>query len=475
MNASTPNPTPTWQERLDQIADMMREMSAQTDPQVMVSAYGQRVRKIQANDGFIAVSRRGLAQGQYKITRATAWTDSPDPWKEPHKFPIRTTGILGQWLYEDKPKLIQNFQPPKDDPAYDLFMGSQSVAIIPQYDGGTSLNMVVVLKKEPNGFDPEKFPEVFWQSNLFGRATSNLVLSKQVKQAYETLDRELKSVADIQRSLLPTKIPIHAGLDLATHYQTSQNAGGDYYDFFELPNGKLGILMADVSGHGTPAAVLMAILHAIAHMREARNATSPRHWMNIVNQELCERYTLLTGTFITAFYAVFDPTTGDLTYASAGHNPPRLRLAHQSQSISVIDELTGKPTPQTAPGKPVVLELDQAQGLPLGIEATWEYSDTQVNLKEGDILVLYTDGFTEAMNPESHLYGVERLDQVLSQDLPTSRDFAKAIIADVAEFAKGRSPNDDRTMVIARVLSDEQCAQFNAGRTHTDRADIDVV
>ena len=91
-----------------------------------------------------------------------------------------------------------------------------------------------------------------WLSNLFGRATSNLVLSEELQQANQALDREMKAVGDIQRSLLPARLPRIPTLDLATHYQPSQRAGGDYYDFFPLPSGKWGIFIADVSGHGTP-------------------------------------------------------------------------------------------------------------------------------------------------------------------------------------------------------------------------------
>ena len=125
--------------------------------------------------------------------------------------------------------------------------------------------MVVTMMEEPGAFDPEQFPERFWISSLFGRATQTLVLNDELKRAYEIVERELKVVADIQRSLLPRDLPAIPGWSWRRHYQTSQWAGGDYYDFFELPDGRWGFLIADVSGHGTPAAVMMAILHSLAH------------------------------------------------------------------------------------------------------------------------------------------------------------------------------------------------------------------
>src|SRR5262249_10816585 len=157
-------------------------------------------------------------------------------------------------------------------------------------DQGVALNMVVVLSKRPAAFSKEGFPEMVWVSNLFGRATNSLVLSAELKEAYTALDNELQVVADIQRSLLPTELPRIPTLDLAAWYQPSRRAGGDYYDFFPLPEGKWGILIADVSGHGTPAAVLMAITHCIAHTHPGP-ATPPGEILSYVNCHLNARYT----------------------------------------------------------------------------------------------------------------------------------------------------------------------------------------
>src|SRR5207237_4967385 len=98
------------------------------------------------------------------------------------------------------------------------------------------------------GFPAARVPIHVWMGNLFGRATRNLVLSNEVKVAYDAVERELKAVADIQRSLLPAQLPAIDRLELAVHYQTSRHSGGDYYDFFKLPDGQWGILIADVSG-----------------------------------------------------------------------------------------------------------------------------------------------------------------------------------------------------------------------------------
>src|SRR5207248_4582729 len=142
----------------------------------------------------------------------------------------------------------------------------------------------------------------------------NLVLSGELREAYAAVDRELKTVADMQRSLLPAELPKIPGLDLAVHYETWRYAGGDYYDFFELPGGRWGILIADVSGHGTPAAVIMAILHSIAHSLP-HDPECPASMLRHTNERLTRQYTSGRGTFVTAFYGVYNPADRSLRYA----------------------------------------------------------------------------------------------------------------------------------------------------------------
>lgn len=211
-----------------------------------------------------------------------------------------------------------------DEPAIDYLKGFRSLLAIPMYDQGVAMNMVIILQREPNAFEREQIPDLVWRSNLFGRATSNLVLKEELRQAYQALDREMKAVGEIQRSLLPTELPKIAILDLAAHYQPAQRAGGDYYDFFPMPDGQWGIFIADVSGHGTPAAVVMAVTHCIAHTHPGP-PLPPGKLLEYINQHLSARYIGVGSTFVTAFYGIYDSKQRHLKYACAGHNPPRLK------------------------------------------------------------------------------------------------------------------------------------------------------
>ncbi|WP_254053281.1 PP2C family protein-serine/threonine phosphatase [Singulisphaera sp. GP187] len=403
-------------------------MSLQTDPQAMVRAYAKRIRQLMHADRRVALSRRGLEAPFYRITRASQWTEEINPWKEKHRLPLLEGGLLGELLYGDNPRIIDDLQVAPDDPAASYLAGQRSLMAIPHYDGGTALNMTILMRSTPNAFDRDEFPEHVWMSNLFGRATQNLVLAEELKQAYNVVDRELKLVADIQRSLLPKTIPKMPGLDVAASYQTSQWAGGDYYDFFPLSENRWGILIADVSGHGTPAAVMMAITHSIAHALPSF-PDPPATMLNHVNQQLATLYTTNNEAFVTAFYGIYDPAKRTLTYASAGHNPPRLKRCEDGSIIA----------------------LDGVGNLPLGVMADVVYDQYTQALRPGDQIVFYTDGITEATNPAGKMFDTDRLDEALANCHLDANGLIEAVLGAVDRFTAGEPAADDRTLLVAKV------------------------
>lgn len=417
-----------WRKRLDLIVETMRDMSLQTDPQAMVRAYGARIRQIMPADRFVALSRRGLEFPRYRITRSSQWTEEVNPWKEKHRLPLLEGGLLGELLYGDKPQIIDELEVSPDDPAASYLAGQRSLMAIPHYDGGTALNMAILMRSAPHAFDRDELPEHVWMSNLFGRATQNLVLAEELKRAYDVVDRELKVVADIQRSLLPKTIPNIPGLSLAAHYQTSQWAGGDYYDFFPLSGNRWGILIADVSGHGTPAAVMMAITHSIAHA-VPESPDPPATMLNHVNRQLAKLYTTNNEAFVTAFYGIYDPVNRTLTYASAGHNPPRLKRCEDGS----------------------VMALDGVGNLPLGVFEDQEYDQATQALRPGDQIVFYTDGITEATNPAGKMFDTERLDQALANCHLDADGLIEAVLTALDQFTAGEPASDDRTVLVAKV------------------------
>jgi sigma-B regulation protein RsbU (phosphoserine phosphatase) len=225
----------------------------------------------------------------------------------------------------------------------------------------------------------------------------------------------------MQRLLLPAELPRIEGLELAASYVTSSRAGGDYYDVLPLPDGRWGLFVADVSGHGTPAAVAMAMLRTLLHA-SPRPPDAPEAVLAYLNQHLQKG--VPEGMFATAFYGVYDPAGRRLRYACAGHPPPRLRR-----------------------GRYTVAEVPVASGLPLGIfpEGTW--AERELTLRPGDALLLYTDGFIEGLNGRGEPFGWERLDEALRLGPPRAAPLVAHVDRYYRSFCDGQPEEDDRTLL----------------------------
>jgi sigma-B regulation protein RsbU (phosphoserine phosphatase) len=416
------------EEKLAFIVDTMQEMSRQIDAQSMVQVYGKRMQEFLPVDRAISLSRRELKLPKYRITRSSTWSDDINPWKEPARLPLFEGGLLSELIYSDKPHIIDDLRVSDDDPAAEYLSGHRSLMAIPLFDQGAALNMRIALRERPGAFRHEHFPEMVWMSNLFGRAAHFLVVEEALRRANNSMDEEMKAVGDIQRSLLPAKLPQIPTMDLATYYHTANRAGGDYYDVLSLPNDEFGLLIADVSGHGTPAAVLMAVAHNLAHTFSGP-PHSPAKLLEFLNYHIATRYNVRSEMFVTAFYGIYDPATRTLNYSSAGHNPPRLKRCQDG----------------------TLAFLDGVGGLPLGVMANEKYQECRLSLIPGDQLVIYTDGITEARNPEGKLFGVERLDAALEQCTYQADYLLKEVLSAVEHFAAGQPADDDRTMIIARI------------------------
>lgn len=425
-----------WREELDIVDRTMKAVSGITDPEEMVQTYWSSIYELLPTDNFVSVSRRGVKPPDYLVTRSSRFAQELNPWTQRDKLPRLQGGLLGEVIDAAAPTLIRDLPSrlSADDPAYEYLQGFQTGVALPQYDNGEALNMSVLLFEKGQEFDESMVPLMHWQSGLFGRGTQNLVLRKQLTEALATLDREMQVVGAIQRSLLPKELPSMPGLEIAASYETSARAGGDAYDFFPMGDMEWGIFIADVSGHGTPAAVLMAVTHAIAHTRPGP-PQPPAAMMGYLNHHLSRTYTE-SGAFVTAFYATLNLATRRLVYSSAGHNPPRI--------------LRGAD----------VHALDEGAGLPLGISPDERYSETSVELKRGDTLVLYTDGISEAMAPASapggrrELFGVERIDQaVRSVGCNGAASAVAAVQKAVSEFTQDTPATDDRTLIVMNCCS----------------------
>ena len=419
-----------WQQRLAITVSVMREMSAHTDPMKMNEIYTQRMVELLPVHRLLSLSRRGLPEGRVRITRSTMWQEAINPWKQPERLPVVESGFLARLMAEGMPMFDNRFELPADDPAYPFLGNQKSLLAIPHYDNGEALNMVVVTREEENAFTPDRFPELVWMSNLFGRATQAARLAEQLRESVEVADHENRVVGELQKSLLPGAIPQIPSLDVAVYYKAVERAGGDYYDFLPLPKNRWGILIADVCGHGTPAAMLMGIAHSLV---KTYNGPSdpPGLLLSYINEYLCKYYTRGVGTFVTAMYGIYDPEAATLTFANAGHNSARL-----------IRSSDGSRRP-----------LGGRRQVPLGISENALYPEYTIPLIPGDQLLFYTDGITDAANHKKEPYGTDRLDEALAHGPVGAEAMISAVLDSMAKFTNGCAARDDRTLVALKLLA----------------------
>jgi serine phosphatase RsbU (regulator of sigma subunit) len=247
----------------------------------------------------------------------------------------------------------------------------------------------------------------------------------EIEEADRIFQRELSQAAEIQKSMLPAEAPSVAGFDLAGYNAACRTVGGDYYDFFPYGDGRVGLALGDVSGKGMPASLLAMALHARVEVLAA-DPGDLGGFMTRLNKATCANCP--SNRFITFFFSVLDPS-GMLLHANAGHNPPVL---------------------MRATGETVMLE---GGGPPLGILAFAPYGEQRGELGQGDMLVIYSDGVTEANNGALDEFGEKRLIQVLRDNRhKPAGEIVQAVTDAVAEFAAGAPQADDITLMVAKRI-----------------------
>ncbi len=274
----------------------------------------------------------------------------------------------------------------------------------------------------------------FQAAEVLARVETHLALRRlqqQLLDANERMARELSLAGEVQASFLLRELPGFPGWQLAATLQPARQASGDFYDFVSLPDAGLGIVMADVSDKGAGAALYMALSCTLIRTYARRYPAQPELVLGAVNRRI------LTDTnaneFVTVFYGILDPATGKLVYSNAGHCPP---LHFRAGDDGDPQELA--PT-----------------GIPLGILEDRAWRRKAVQIDRGDLLVLYTDGITEAHSEQAMLFGEGRLLESVRARLraagsqpPTAQAIQDAILADVRRFAGNTPQSDDIALAI---------------------------
>ena len=259
------------------------------------------------------------------------------------------------------------------------------------------------------------------------RVHTHLVLRgirAQLASQLQTIQSEMNTARQIQLSILPREIPAIKGLDISARYLPMTSVAGDFYDFIAIDEKRIGILVADVSGHGMPAALISSMLK-IALDGQTKHATDPARVLDGLNRALCGKF---QGHFVTAVYVVVDTERECLLYAGAGH-PPLILMDHSTGEAHEFLE----------------------NGLFLGYFPDASYTAMEIPFKAGDCGVLYTDGIPEMTDPSDEQFGLERLKQFLQDNHDLSAgQFVDALLDELSrwsDLASGREAEDDITLL----------------------------
>lgn len=247
------------------------------------------------------------------------------------------------------------------------------------------------------------------------------------------LEFDLRLASSIQRYLLPENLPQTESLEFAVKYLPQQLIGGDFYDFFKLPHGKIGVVIGDVSGKGIPAAILMALCQTKLRYI-AMSGKSPAQTLCLLNSEMV--HAMRSDMFITIIYLVIDPKSGEARFARAGHEPPLLARADSDETAQPL----------------------KSSGMALGMVSEELFDevmeDASFKMNSGDVLVLYTDGLTEAANPEGGEFTAKKLAQTISTlRSRNANDLNDEIIKSVEAFmGPGNKYGDDLTLLTVKKI-----------------------
>jgi phosphoserine phosphatase RsbU/P len=353
-----------------------------------------------------------------------------DPWLM-DEFPLYRGGVVPMIISTPGPHIVNDVDWSVDPHFAGALEGYNSVIAIP-FDGQRlPMSWTFLLKRTPPNFTTVELEQSVLRTVLVGALLESQSLAQELAKANQRIDRDIRQVADLQRLLLPDPLPKIPGLEVAISYEPSGLAGGDLYDFFPLDDDVDGkprrwcVFVGDASGHGSAAAVVMAIVQTILHAHPP-DVAGPGDLLADANEQLCRKK---IGGFVTAFLGIYDVQTRRLVYVSAGHLPPLMK---------------------SGDGK--ITRLDAVGSVPLGIDPDESFKTATVQLRPGDSLLLYTDGITESRGADHAMFELERLESEFQDRSDRPEELIAHLLRLVTAHQRGQKPVDDQTMVAMRVV-----------------------
>lgn len=416
---------------------MARETFEYEDVRDVLDNAVNAIDRLHGSKAYLQISMCDLESDQFRIRRFLSYdghelvprTDTtPDFWSAP----LYEGGIVSELTRTREPKVFQEVDIPHDPALGEWLAPYRSLTAAPMFSGGEAMDWIVVLHPDPHGCTLESAVDIILLSNLLAVTINLDHLTRELTEAHDRIQREVDEIARIQRSLLPHEMPKIPGLSLAASYETFDRAGGDYYDVLPLkrdngqpdPNGPWAFIIADASGHGPAAAVVMAMVHALFHSYSER-PHSPAEFLEHINENLQSHR--VGYSFVTAFLAIYEPSTRRLSFANAGHPAPLLMEPGQEfMSMNRFSDLGG---------------------IPLGIEKDVRYETGEMTLKAGQSVVFYTDGIIESTGPAGEMFRVEGIEDALRTCNGKPECVTLEVIDALKTHEAGTRSRDDQTLL----------------------------
>lgn len=412
------------------LLDLSNQLLAHLDLDELMVYLVEEVRRLLQVDAC-ALLLPGDDPGYLYFRAAAGWLSHPVT--NQYHVPAGERSGSGRVMQTQQPLFIDSLDDSDTVPWMADWLEAESfrqAAIVPLVVEGRSIGVLVIHTRQARQFDAGEVRLLRLMANQAAIAIEKARLHQEEIQRYR-LEEELTVGRRIQLSMLPPRCPVVPGWDLSAVYEAARQVGGDFYDFFELPDGpdRLGVVIADVSGKGVPAALYMALSRTTIR-NTALRGHAPAEALMWANRFVLEDSQ--SDMFLSAFYAALDVSSGRLHFANAGHNRPLWWRAE-----------TG-----------AFQELD-AEGMVLGVLEEVELEERQVEVAPGDVLVLFTDGVTEAVNEAYEEFGEARLRAAIADIVTASPDVSadailNAILEGVRAFIGSMPQHDDFTLVVMR-------------------------
>jgi sigma-B regulation protein RsbU (phosphoserine phosphatase) len=422
---------PEQAKTLTLLYDISRELTAILDRETLLRSIAEKVKKLVNYHVFTVMlwnEKTALLEGVF----AMHYEDTI-----PARFRVKLgEGITGTAAESRKTLRIPDV---RLEPRYvhcETSQGVRSELVVPLLLQDRLIGVLDLESAEPQAFSSEHERMLSTLSAFIAIALENSRLYEDARRNEQRLLAELDTAREIQRQLLPRGAREVPGLDIAASYVPARELGGDFYDFLPYGNGRLALVLGDVSGKGTPAALFGSLAIGILREHVVEHPCPPAEMLKMLNGRLYAAR--LDARFVAMLFALYDANQRRLTFASAGAPHPLLVRNGKVEEIII-------------------------EGVPLGLLPEIDYDVYVLDLLPGDLLVFASDGIVESENPQNEEFGGERLSAILSTvSRETSvEDVSGAILLATDEFSGSAPPHDDRTLLVLRVAEESPTTDYS--------------